>query len=935
MSLWRLSGHAAFSALHDSELRGQRTGVHEGTRESFIEKLGGWIEDPDGKGRVYWIRGGAGVGKSAVAQTICEKYAGSRLAAAHFFSRNVDQRNSMDRFIPTIAYQLAESHGPNSPLTSKINDVLNANPRIMEMSWEEQFKRLICAPCAAIDAELWTDLPRLIVIDGIDECMDRDPQTNEIDWKPGKREGQRRLLSMIQNATSTQPSFPLHFLIFSRPEHTISTFFRSRPFIPSLEEFDMRELRAQADADIELYLRAEFARFPDSHPDMGLDTSWPGEVAIRKLTLNADGHFIYVVTAVKYVAGDDPILLLPQDRLAVLLRTSETLMYPDLSTLDQLYHHILQPYMGSRKEILLPILQLIIHSPQHTLPEIMGFTTLGDSSMDGLKRKSRYAIAQLLKLDSRQVSAILSRLRSILYVPDDEHREDVSVLHASFPDFLRDKQRSHHFHVEPLKDHAYFTMVSECLLPILTAITRRYRAGQDLIQPSTTTQFELWSLDVWVFVGLVFGIGKHLTGQEPPDDYVCSKELLFAINEFQFDDYVNMLLDRKYIEQFYTLFPNLIEARRTFSARMDAFSAVMLINVPFIRGLYTAFTAGKSLSSYRAGFCLDLSLFIDKQRSFFADGWLVMLPKTTTSSTLSKLALLIGAGCSPLLSGETYFGQYSDVLKLPLDTDDITSYVSFKIFPLGTYLAEVPEGSDVWNISCEKGRILVDKLQRLGHNLGGSIYSEAARERGIRAFTKPHFAGLDDWNREISMLLDLWPSREGYDAGSDFDWGDFSGEVWDFDDDNGVSLEPAIPDTKLEDTEGFLDYGREFPWRLKTPRHERLSSNQSKSAAEPWQIDDDERSDPVLNVVWGGRVPIGKDGSGHEKDKEITPRFSVEVSMKDSENERGPSTRSEDKDLPQHEPCGLPEASEVGVLDPPPVCLTTYHTFILGKFITR
>ncbi|KAL0577087.1 hypothetical protein V5O48_004901 [Marasmius crinis-equi] len=517
-------------------MRGQRTGIHEGTRTGFIEKLDDWIENPAGKSRLFWVHGGAGVGKSAIAQSICEKHAGRRLAASHFFSRNDNSRNSLDCFIPTLAYQLAESHGPDSPLTSGINNVLTTNPRIMDMNWEDQFERLICVPCAVVNPELWTSLPSLVIIDGLDECMDRHPQTNDINQKPGEREGQQILLSMIQNATSNQPSLPLRFLIFSRPERAISTFFRSLPFNPALEQFDMRELRAEAEADIELYLRHKLACLIELHPDAGLDKLWPGEEAIHKLILNADGHFIYIVTIVKYIGGDDPYLFLPQQRLAVVLRTSETSLYPDLSTLDQLYHHILQPFMGVRKQILLPILQLIV-SPHQDPVDSPTF-----SQHSGPRCRSQHAIAKLLMLDLSQVSAIISRLRSILHVPNNDDQEDVTVLHASFSDFLTEERRSLHFYIAPLKDRVYFGMLSQCLLSTLNNMTRRHDAGKGM--PPGLTTFEFYSIDVWRLVGVVFDVVDSRYHGISAEEYIPSKQLIHAINEFNVYHYVNMLVDR-------------------------------------------------------------------------------------------------------------------------------------------------------------------------------------------------------------------------------------------------------------------------------------------------------------------------------------------------------------------------------------------------------
>ncbi|KAL0576550.1 hypothetical protein V5O48_005442, partial [Marasmius crinis-equi] len=740
--LQKLSNRAAFSALYDSETRGQRTGVYEGTREDFIRRLIGWIETPGGRGRVYWVRGGAGVGKSAVAQTICEKYAGSRLAATHFFSRNDNLRNSMDRFIPTIAYQLAESHGPSSQLTLRIGKLLTSNPRVMHLDWEEQFRRLICQPCAAIDEELWTNLPRLVVIDGLDECLDHDPQTKGTDQRPGSREEQRRLLSMIWNATSTHPSLPLHFLIFSRPEPAISNFFRSHTFIPALEEFDMRELRAQADADIKTYLRHEFARFPDLHPDAGLEESWPGEDAINILTFNADGHFIYVVTAVKYVAGDNSILLLPQDRLEVVLRTSQTSLYPDMSPLDQLYQHVLRPFMDLREKILLPILQLIISPHQNAIIAGIGPTF---SPKNGLVCRSRHAISRLLKLDSRQVSVVLSRLHSVLHIPDDEHHQNVSVLHASFLDFLIEKRRSHQFHVEPLRDRAYFGMVSQCLLPVLNDLARRYDTGEKM-RPGITS-FELYSLDVWLFIGVVFDIVDSSHRGTSLEDYIPSEELLHAINEFNVYHYINMLIDWEYMSHIYMVFPRLIR-ERTRTQRMQSASGL--------------------LSPYTSRFCSQLGPFIDKHRSLFEDGWQIMVPRSCTAVTLSQLGLLVAAVCSPLSSPSTaYQDNYLKFLFLPNDTRNDRLRGSFRNSPQGTDLAVIPDGSDVWFISSEKGRVLVDGVRTLGNKLGSDFNKEWGR--WISPFKTQPFAGLDDWNKKISDLLSLYPAVEEDTSKSDLD----------------------------------------------------------------------------------------------------------------------------------------------------------------------
>ncbi|KAL0576821.1 hypothetical protein V5O48_005162 [Marasmius crinis-equi] len=323
--------------------------------------------------------------------------------------------------------------------------------------------------------------------------------------------------------------------------------------------------------------------------------------------------------------------------------------------------------------------------------------------------------------------------------------------------------------------------------------------------PPEITNFELYSIDIWLFVEAVFDGPKNTSQEMILDGYIPSEELLDAINEFNMYHYINMVIDRLLPPSFFMEFD----------------------------------------------YCLQF-------------------------------------------------------LKLPLDTDNSESYIPFKIFPRGTDLTELPEESDVRYISCEKGRIWVDGMRKLGRNLGGRFYSEAAGQRGIRAFTGGRFTGLDEWNSEISMLLDIWPSEEGYYGVSDREQEDYSD--WSVDDAGFISSELTAPDTTLEDPEDILDYSRDFPWRLKTPRRERLGSAQSKSAAEPHQPNNDKR--PAFHMVRDG-LPVVEEGQNREKDEEIVPQSSSEVLIKEMGSEQAQSNRLEDEGPLQQDAYRSPDASEV------------------------
>ncbi|KAG7091300.1 hypothetical protein E1B28_010346 [Marasmius oreades] len=421
-----LRSRVAFSALHDSEARYPQPNVLPGTREEIIQNLGRWSEDPYKENRVYWVNGAAGVGKSAIAQALSEKYIRSgHHAAAFFFSRNDYTRDRLDPFVATIAYQLATSKAVGPFIAPLINHIIRSMPEILDKNWEHQFRTLIEEPCTQVDPRQWLQLPRLVIIDGVDECIEV--------------KSQKRLLQIIRNAT---PTLPLDFLIFSRPEPHISHTFRHESFIPSPFRMALGDFAVWD--DIETYLRHEFARIREEHWDTlpSPQARWPGDNVIHQLLCKATGQFIYVTTVMKYIdTGKIPVA--PGQRLEIILRAKRVVQstspYPDL---DLLYSQILQCCVDEDGN-LRKILQLIV-SPfgaHHVLKS--PFRLRGSSSI-GLR--SLCALEQLLDLSEGEAAALLSGLHSILGIPASR-TEDVEVLHASFSDYLLDSHRAGVYHV--------------------------------------------------------------------------------------------------------------------------------------------------------------------------------------------------------------------------------------------------------------------------------------------------------------------------------------------------------------------------------------------------------------------------------------------------------------------------------------------------------
>ena len=173
----------------------------EDTRTTILEKIWCWLDRPvsDTVEPIYWINGLAGIGKSTIARTIAEE-AGRRnlLGASFFFSRQEKKLSDPRLFIPTIAYQLAQSYPAAKSVIVKI---LQKDPDIVENSFATQIDRLILEPLRKITTS--ESKPVLFIADALDEC-------------DNSADGATRLFHAIVARCTEVPSIRL--LVTSRPE---------------------------------------------------------------------------------------------------------------------------------------------------------------------------------------------------------------------------------------------------------------------------------------------------------------------------------------------------------------------------------------------------------------------------------------------------------------------------------------------------------------------------------------------------------------------------------------------------------------------------------------------------------------------------------------------------------------------------------------------
>ncbi|KAJ3964673.1 hypothetical protein EV361DRAFT_873817, partial [Lentinula raphanica] len=293
--LYLLYQSMAISAVLNSETSYPPAKCHEGTREAILSRLTDWITDTGWDTQLCWLYGSAGVGKSSVAQTIAERFRqGGKLAASFFFWRRDPIRNNVKRLVPTIAFQIAIAI---PVLRAAITAAVEANPMILNDFFETQFQELILRPFQTLD-ECDTDIPLLVVLDGLDECMDgRD---------------QERILLTIADVLQSK-SIPLLFLVTSRPEPRI------RKVFDRVTTFCLcnRHALEDSDEDIHKYLSDRFAEINSRRilrTNSDVEQPWPTSWQLNELVYKASGQFIFAITVVNFVDND---FSLPSERLRI------------------------------------------------------------------------------------------------------------------------------------------------------------------------------------------------------------------------------------------------------------------------------------------------------------------------------------------------------------------------------------------------------------------------------------------------------------------------------------------------------------------------------------------------------------------------------------------------------------------------------------------
>ena len=385
-----------------------------GTRRKVLDKAAAWARSTLKNGHIYWLHGYVGCGKSAIAQSLAEDFAkAKRLAASFFFYRGAGERSRMYGFARTLAAQMSGGGGV-SGMEKYVKEALRSNPSVVDLdsvSVKTQVEQLVLRPFKASESGIVTLLkgPYLIIVDGLDECEDKEQVGEFIDC--------------ILEYFKENPRVPLRFFISSRVEEHIQLRFQNL----AGDEVTLENLLDHApDEDIRRFLETEFRQASKLSLVLQAYGDWPDDEDISKLVIVAQGSFIFASTLVKYILTPTLDGATPMDRLPAALNMTLGL---DGLYLEKLSHTDNIPFASD----VLSTLALL------------------------QKPVSISSIARLIGIKPHDVMAVIVHLQALIQIPGQDD-VPITFFHNSLRDFFMDETRSGRYFAPPGFHYELFEM---------------------------------------------------------------------------------------------------------------------------------------------------------------------------------------------------------------------------------------------------------------------------------------------------------------------------------------------------------------------------------------------------------------------------------------------------------------------------------------------
>ncbi|CAE6336182.1 unnamed protein product [Rhizoctonia solani] len=369
----------------------------DGTREGILDALIEWTQTRHTSQSLMWISGQVGMGKTAIATSLCQRLHDTQTLAGSFFCRldDPDSSNPLQLF-NNLIYSIANRF---SPYAQELAKVIRADRGLCTSHLGIRYEHLIKRPLQRLSS-LSASAPLVVVVDGLDQC--------------GSHEGSQRILKKLDEMSRIVSW--LKVIVTARPVGPIREYFENscpHKRVVHLQDYD-------ASPDIRTYIE-------DGLGSVARQERWP-ENTIHKLCSMSCGVFLWASKAIEYIKS--PILA----SFPRLKKTLNNQKSPMMDHLDTVYAGALSAAIGSNedevKEAFLRCVGAIIAISEHK-----------PLAMPNLQ----YLMIVAGSIDLLTLERIVKSLGPLLHTKDGNR---IRFYHPSFKDFITTPSRSGPFCIQ-------------------------------------------------------------------------------------------------------------------------------------------------------------------------------------------------------------------------------------------------------------------------------------------------------------------------------------------------------------------------------------------------------------------------------------------------------------------------------------------------------
>ena len=457
----------------------------DGTRTQILNEVVDWMNNTDGTApRIFWLHGQAGKGKSAIAHTIALQAKNLGILGSCFcFTRDRQNEGLHTKLFPTIARGLADRDLRLRPLLAKVissDHSLTDTADVMS-----QWEKLIVEPLSRLEGSSIGNV--VVVIDALDES--------------GAVSTRMTLLKALAACGAKLPA-NIRILLTSRPLMDIWEALNATQHVhaQSLDDIAVESTRG----DIRLYMSHRLKTLGDTCTDENL----------QQLAAKSDGVFEWARLACDFIFQCQ-VRPIAKKRLEEILSQApgdgrillDTMYTTFLTEITQESSDMLEMFWSVMRQILWS-------------KEPLPISTL-DFIRDRFPRADdHYDVGDILRL----MASLLSGTTEI--------STPVRPLHASFYDFLLDKNRSRKFFVEQKDVHRDLAFASVSVMQAylrfnICGLETSYVVNADIadldkrveknIPPHLHYACRFWAAhlqDVEFDAGLARLVGQFITGEQ-------------------------------------------------------------------------------------------------------------------------------------------------------------------------------------------------------------------------------------------------------------------------------------------------------------------------------------------------------------------------------------------------------------------------------------